>query len=273
MLKTHRLPGLGLVVALGVLAVHADGAFAQRFRGPNRAVPVVKMPPEQITPLLNNGSLYTFVNPSFQNPSQLQFAYIAVAPQDCRLYHNGATIMPEHRLMGSLCLDSRIMPQQIQLTQGFIPQLPNGGLIDKGGGGGGGGAAGGAGGLPPGGVVGGWGMTRPMIGMPTYNQPYPNYYGNAFDYQRGFGGMNFPNNGTATLQANAGNDAAAPAANNFFNNAAPANGNRFGLANFAGGDNPFAVFGRKDDDKDKKDAKDEEKDKKDAKDEKKVPLK
>ena len=56
------------------------------------------------------------------------------------------------------------------------------------------------------------------------------------------------------------------------------NNNRFGLANFAGGDNPFAVFGKKDEDKKdedkdkKKDTKDEDKDKKDAKDDKK-PLK
>src|SRR5262249_15995722 len=215
--------------------------------------------------------------------SQLQFAYIAVAPQDCRLYHNGATLMPEHRLMASLCLDSRIMPQQIPATQGFIPMLPQGGLINASGGGGG--AGGGAGGGNVGNNLGGgqpFGMVRPMGPVPGGYFPYPAYYGNGFDYQRGYAGMNFPGNNVANLQANVGSDpAAAPAAggnaNNFCNNA-PERKNGFGVAGFAGGDNRFAIFGKKPDakdedkDKDRKDAKDEEKDKKDAKDDKK-PLK
>jgi hypothetical protein len=256
-------------------------AFAQVFRGPNTTPPTVVFPPRQDRPLLNNGSLYTFVNPSFQNPSQLQFAYIAVAPQDCRLYHNGATIMPEHRLMGSLCLDSRIMPQQIQLTQGFIPQLPNGGLINMGNGGGNGGGAGGAGGNNIGGPGQGWTMTRPFT--PAYYSPYPSYYGSGFDTQRGYGGMDFPYGG-ANLQTVAANNQPPAAPINFLNNGNPPNANGFfGLGNFGGNNNPFDIFNKKDDDKDadkdKKDAKNEDKkdakseDKKDAKEEKKAPLK
>jgi hypothetical protein len=283
MLNASRVGSKGLVVAiaLGFLVFYVESSSAQQFRGPNMNPPVVVFPPLQPRPLLNNGSLYTFVNPSFQNPSQLQFAYIAVAPQDCRLYHNGATIMPEHRLMGSLCLDSRIMPQQIQLTQGFIPQLPNGGLINMGNGGGNGGGAGGNVGNNIGGGPGqGWTMTRPFT--PSYYSPYPNYYGSGFDTQRGYGGMDFPYGG-ANLQAVAANNQPPAAPVNFLNNGMPPNANGFlGLGNFGGNNDPFAIFNKKDDkdaDKDKKDAKDEDKkdakteDKKDAKEEKKAPLK
>jgi hypothetical protein len=272
--------GLGVVIALGILICHTQTSSAQVFRGPNVTPPVVVLPPRQVTPLLNNGSLYTMVNPTPNStwPNQMQFAFIAVAPQDCRLYHNGATIMPEHRLMGSLCLDSRIMPQQINATQGFIPQLPNGGLINMGAGGGnGGGAAGGNVGNNVGGGPGqGLFLTRPFT--PSYYSPYPNYYGNGFDNQRGYGGMDFPTAG-ANLQAVAGNNLLPPGGPANLNNAMPPNANGFlGLGNFGGNNNPFAIFNNKKDedgDKDKKDAKDETKDadKKDAKDEDKKNVK
>jgi hypothetical protein len=54
--------------------------------------------------LNNNASLYTFPNPNFGKPGQLAFAFVAVAHEDCRLFNNGATLMPKHRLMAANCM-------------------------------------------------------------------------------------------------------------------------------------------------------------------------
>ena len=53
--------------------------------------------------LNNNGSLYTYPNPNFGLPSQLAHSFTAVASEDCRLFNNGATIMPQFRLLAGEC--------------------------------------------------------------------------------------------------------------------------------------------------------------------------
>src|SRR5262245_36376408 len=124
LLGTIKVLGLGVEIAL--LCLSSDGLFGQTIRqAPPKLPPPVILPIPGQVQMLNNGSLYSFgPNPQYGNPGQLQFAFIAVTHQDCRLYHNGATIMPEYRLMSSLCLDSRITPVQIQPTNGYYPMLP-----------------------------------------------------------------------------------------------------------------------------------------------------
>src|SRR5262245_49690282 len=91
----------GALAVLGLLAGPSP-AQVKVFRGPN-ANPNFILPPGQNSPILNNGSLYTWgPNPTFGFPGQLQFAFTAVAHQDCRLYHNGATLMPFPRLVAGL---------------------------------------------------------------------------------------------------------------------------------------------------------------------------
>jgi hypothetical protein len=78
----------------------------------------IKGPP--IINLNNNGSLYTFQNPNAQFPSQLKYAFTAVAHEDCRLYNNGATLMPIHRLMAAECQAAI----KIEVTAGAPPVPP-----------------------------------------------------------------------------------------------------------------------------------------------------
>lgn len=68
--------------------------------------------------MLNNGSLYTFANPNAALPGQLPYGYMAVASQDCRLYHNGALLMPVNRLLAGQCSD---MTPSTLPGGGFIP--------------------------------------------------------------------------------------------------------------------------------------------------------
>jgi hypothetical protein len=274
--------GIVFVVALAILGMNSEEAFGQAFR---KAPPVTTLvqpailPPQpktlpgnQLSPLLNNGSLYTIVNPVNGQPNQLNVAYIAVAPQDCRLYHNGATLMPELRLMASQCLDSRIVPVVVQATGGFVPTLPNGGLTDVNGGMGGAGGAnvGNNIGKPP---FGGWPNAMPYYGYNPYN------YAGAYNPMMAYPGANMMGYAPPAPAPNMNNFSGFNPPANFFANNAPGNdANGFGaFGNFAGGQNPFNAFkkpdGKKDDDADKKDAKDDDKDKKDAKDEKKQQVK
>jgi hypothetical protein len=237
---------IGMVVGLAIGGSIAEPAYAQKFRqAPVTTNPPVTMPPRQVTPLLNNGSLYTFFNPTFQAPSQLPYAYIAAPPQDCRLYNNGATLMPEHRLMASLCLDSRIMPNNIPATNGFIFNDPNAGLQNINGGGNQ--------------NVGG----NPNVGNPPllpgrfYGYPALNNWPTAYNAQPFYQPYNYPASGYGNFGFSA--------PSNFF----PVNN---GFGGFGLDANPFAGF-KKPDDKDKDaDAKDDDQ-KKDAKDQKKVAAK
>lgn len=65
-----------------------------------------QLPPRQPIFLNNNASLYTFPNPNFGLPSQLPYAFVAVAHEDCRLFNNGAKLMPQHRLMAAECMQN-----------------------------------------------------------------------------------------------------------------------------------------------------------------------
>jgi hypothetical protein len=128
------LKGLGLLVALCLL-IGIPNKIQAQFRGPNKTPPVVIFPPVPPYQILNNGSLYTWPNPTNGLPGQLPFAFIAVAHQDCRLYHNGATLMPFPRLVAGQCTD--MIPMTIPLSNGFIPPY-NSVLFPLGGAGGGG---------------------------------------------------------------------------------------------------------------------------------------
>jgi hypothetical protein len=64
-----------------------------------------KLPPRPPIFLNNNASLYTFPNPNAGKPSQLAFAFVAVAHEDCRLFNNGAKLMPKYRLMAAECMN------------------------------------------------------------------------------------------------------------------------------------------------------------------------
>jgi hypothetical protein len=64
--------------------------------------------------LNNNGSLYTIVNPNAAQPSQVPYSFIAVAHEDCRLYNNGAMLMPMHRLQAGECQNGLMNQQQQQ---------------------------------------------------------------------------------------------------------------------------------------------------------------
>lgn len=59
--------------------------------------------------LNNNASLYTFQNPNFGMPGQLAYAFVAVAHEDCRLFNNGAKLMPKHRLLAAECIQANNM--------------------------------------------------------------------------------------------------------------------------------------------------------------------
>src|SRR5262245_18101113 len=232
LLGTIKALGLGLAIAL--LCFSSEGLFGQmpfRQAPPKTPPPVVLPGPGQIQ-MLNNGSLYSFgPNPQFGHPGQLQFAFIAVASQDCRLYHNGATIMPEYRLMSSLCLDSRITPVQLQPTQGYYPMLPKGGLIAGGGGGGaGGGAAGGPGGNQGGGpAMMGWGGYRMPYYPAAYGYNYP-YYPGSYE-SPSYSGFDFSSN--------------PPTTSGSFSNFTGTN-SFTGIGSFGGNNgNPFASFEKK----------------------------
>jgi len=108
-ITARALKVTALAVTLAIFAANSQKSQAQF---PKRFTPQ--------NPLLNNGSLYTFPNPTNGLPSQLPYAYVAVAHQDCRLYHNGATLMPVNRLLAGQCTD--MMPAVVQLSAGFIPQ-------------------------------------------------------------------------------------------------------------------------------------------------------
>lgn len=88
---------LGLV---GVMLGLAQGEVFSQGRGklPKTRPPIF---------LNNNASLYTIPNPNFGKPSQLPFSFVAVAHEDCRLYNNGAKIMPKHRMIAAECCIDR----------------------------------------------------------------------------------------------------------------------------------------------------------------------
>jgi hypothetical protein len=177
---------LGLVVLVAIFGFTSETANGQaKFRGPNTIPPIVVFPPAPNIPMNNNGSLYTFPNPTAGLPNQLPFAYIAVANQDCRLYHNGATLMPMPRLVAGQCTD--MQPAVIPASNGFIPTYQSVLFPINGGGGGAAGAAGaqGAGGAPPGGIQ-GFGANRSPIPV-TYPGLYPSY-SPGYDAQRYYGG-------------------------------------------------------------------------------------
>ena len=120
--RAAKWSALAMTVALFVNS--ASPAQAQP-GFPNRFTPQM--------PMLNNGSLYTFPNPTNGQPNQLPYAYIAVAHQDCRLYHNGATLMPVNRLLAGLCTD--MQPATVPLSGGYIPTYQS--IFAQAGGGGG----------------------------------------------------------------------------------------------------------------------------------------
>lgn len=164
---------LGLLLVALVFGFTSETANAQKFRGPNTKPPVVTFPPAPNIPMVNNGSLYTFPNPTNGLPNQVPFAYIAVASQDCRLYHNGATLMPMPRLVAGQCTD--MQPAVIPASNGFIPTYQSV-LFPINGGGGGGGAQGGG--------VQAFNANRAQLpgGYPAYYPYYsptydPRYYG------------------------------------------------------------------------------------------------
>jgi hypothetical protein len=88
-----------LVGLVGIMFVLAHGeVFSQARRLPKTRPPIF---------LNNNASLYTFPNPNFGKPSQLPFGFVAVAHEDCRLYNNGAKLMPKHRMLAAECCIDR----------------------------------------------------------------------------------------------------------------------------------------------------------------------
>jgi hypothetical protein len=165
---------VSLVAIMVCFAVEAQSQMA--------ATPGGGIPPRPPIFLNNNASLYTFPNPNFGKPSQLPFAFVAVAHEDCRLFNNGAMLMPKHRLMAAECLNTAGMNGTG--TGGINPLtgLPNGTGVP------------GTGGLP-GGAIQGINFARPPVYNPWLAAAYRNYYGN----QQNNGYYNYPMQADAVL--------------------------------------------------------------------------
>ena len=101
-------------VALGGLLVAGMVLFTTG-EVQSQKLPKLPPPPTPLQPgtvpnrpyinLVNNASLYTFKNPNANLPSQLPYAFVAVAHEDCRLYNNGAMLLPMIRLQAAECIN------------------------------------------------------------------------------------------------------------------------------------------------------------------------
>lgn len=120
---------LAVLLAAGVAMSQVPSAAVPPGMMPPGMMPYVKgkLPPRPVSRLLNNGSLYTFPNPNAGLPNQLRYGYIAVAHEDCRLFNNGATLMPRPRMMAAECMNGNgrgPMPPPLPPNPGPLPPNP-----------------------------------------------------------------------------------------------------------------------------------------------------